>query len=97
MYGDHENGSAGKKKIVADGTYRDEGNYMCGNSRFIKCLMAWYGKTRRMTKKQLDSLRIEDMEFSRKEIAMVDMTASLGPLDTVRGVRVCSIGLAYMG
>jgi hypothetical protein len=76
VYGEHENGSPGKLLIVADNSYRDSGTILCGDRRFQKAIIAWYGKSRRLTKRQLNSIRIEDMELTRKEIAMVDMTVS---------------------
>lgn len=73
-YGDSAQGSYGKQQIVQDLTYRDEDGKRMGDERFQSCARAWYVSIRRVDSRLLHEFQdISKMEFTRAELALVDM------------------------
>lgn len=73
-YGESAAGSVGKRAIVNDSTYRDKDGKRMGDERFQSCAMAWYVSIRRVDARMLDDFQdISKLEFTRAELALVDM------------------------
>lgn len=74
LYGDSENGSEGKVEIVRDKTYRDKAGIRMADERFKMCLLEWYCSIRRVGMMLKNSfLDISKLEFTRAELALVDL------------------------
>lgn len=78
LYGASENGSIGKVQIVDDLSYRDKDGLRMGDERFQQCLLEWYCNIRRVSAslRTSDFQDITKLEFTRAEVALVDMEVS---------------------
>lgn len=80
-YGDSALGTAEKQQMVMDCTYRDKDGERMGDVRFQSCARAWYVSIRRVDVHMLDDFKdICKLEFTREELALVDMEVRVGPL-----------------
>ncbi|GLC48738.1 hypothetical protein PLESTB_000131500 [Pleodorina starrii] len=67
-------GSLGKQQMVADCTYRDKDGKHMADERFQGCMRAWYHSIRRVERRMMAEFRdVARLEFTREELALVDM------------------------
>ncbi|EFJ47024.1 hypothetical protein VOLCADRAFT_92572 [Volvox carteri f. nagariensis] len=67
-------GTEGAKAIILDKTYRDTDGKHMADARFQSCLISYYCKIRRVNSRDLHLFTdISKLEFTRHELALVDM------------------------
>lgn len=82
IYGLSDNGSQAKLEIVKDLTYRDKDGIRMGDDRFQSCLLEWYCAIRRVgSSLKADFTDITKLEFTRSELALLDLEVSMLPND----------------